>query len=515
MSPSTPAASAPSPEPTSTSGPSFDPPTMGGLIPLPVSVKPAGGAFLLEADATIYVDAGNAELAQIGEYLAAGFRPATGFELRVVPATGAPPPRSLILTTSDGDAELGEEGYQLTITSDFVTLSAPHPAGVFRGVQTLRQLLPPSIEAASAQAGPWPIATGVIRDRPRFAWRGAMLDVARHFFGLEEVKRFIDLLAYYKLNRLHLHLSDDQGWRIAINSWPNLATHGGSTAVGGDPGGYFSQDDYAEIVAYAQSRYITVVPEIDMPGHTHAALASYPELNCDGEARPLYTGIEVGFSSLCVGKDITYRFIEDVLSELAARTPGAYLHIGGDETQATTPEDYRRFIERVQAIVSAQGKRMVGWEEIAQADLDSTSIAQHWSSDMAVRAVEQGLQVILSPATRAYLDMQYDPSSPLGLHWARYVEVRDAYEWEPASLLEGIREDDILGVEAPLWSETLRTIQDVEFMAFPRLAGIAEIGWSTRTGRGWGEYRARLATHGPRLAAMEVNFYRSPQVDWR
>jgi hexosaminidase len=386
---------------------------------------------------------------------------------------------------------------------------------VFWGVQTLRQLLPASIESETRQPGPWSIAAGIIRDRPRFVWRGAMLDVARHFFGVQDVKRFIDLMAFYKLNRLHLHLTDDKGWRIEIRSWPNLATYGGSTAVTGDPGGYYTQADYAEIIEYARSRYMVVVPEIDMPGHTNAALSSYAELNCSGAAPPLFTGIEVGFSSLCVDREVTYRFVEDVLTELAAMTPGPYLHIGGDEAQATDQAEYRRFIERIQLIVLAQGKRMVGWEEIAQATLDPTSIAQHWASDMAVRAVQQGSQVILSPAARAYLDMQYDPSSPLGLHWAGYVEVRDAYDWDPAALLEGVREQDVLGVEAPLWSETLRTIEDVEYMAFPRLIGIAEIGWSAAEDRSWEEYRARLAAHGPRLTAMDVPFYRSPQVDWR
>jgi hexosaminidase len=487
---------------------------MSGLIPLPVSVRPSGGVFLLGAESDIYVDAQSAELAQIGEFLAARLNASTGYALQVVTSGQAPPKGSLHLTSRDADPTLGQEGYLLTITPDLVTIGAPYPAGVFWGVQTLRQLLPPSIESSTPRPGPWPVAAGVIRDRPRFAWRGAMLDVARHFFGVEDLKRFVDHIAYYKLNRLHLHLTDDQGWRIMIHAWPELAARGGSTAVGGGAGGYFTQADYAGIVAYARSRYVVVVPEIDMPGHTNAALASYPELNCDGVARPLYTGFDVGFSSLCVDKEVTYRFIEDTLGELAALTPGAYLHIGGDETQATAPSDYRKFIERVQAIVLAQGKRTVGWEEIAQASLDPSSIAQHWSSDLALRAVQQGAQVILSPSSRTYLDMQYDPTSPLGLHWAGYVEVRDAYEWEPASLLEGVGEDSILGVEAPLWSETLRTFEDVEFMAFPRLAGIAEIGWSTATGRHWSEYRERLATHGARLTALGVNFYRSPQVEW-
>ena len=208
-----------------------------------------------------------------------------------------------------------------------------------------------------------------IDDRPRFRWRGAHLDVSRHFFSVAEVKRYIDLISQYKVNVLHLHLSDDQGWRIAIDSWPRLTSVGGSTEVGGGPGGYYTKRDYRELVRYAAARYITVVPEIDTPGHTNAALASYAELNCDGIAPPLYTGIDVGFSSLCVDKEITYEFLDDVIRELAALTPGPYLHMGGDEAHSTEDADYVRFIERVQPIVAAHGKRLMGWEEIAQAPL--------------------------------------------------------------------------------------------------------------------------------------------------
>ena len=316
------------------------------------------------------------------------------------------------------------------------------------------------------------------------------------------------------MNRLHLHLSDDQGWRIAVEAWPELAIHGGSTAVGGGPGGYYTQADYADLVAYARSRYVTVVPEIDMPGHTNAALASYPELNCDGEAPPLYTGVEVGFSSLCTGEEVTYRFVDDVVGEIAALTPGAYFHVGGDEAAATDAAGYVAFVERVQAIVRAHGKQMVGWEEIAQVDLAPNSIVQIWHGAQIQQVLQQGARVIMSPANRAYLDMKYDESTPLGLSWAGYVDVETAYTWDPATQVEGLSGEGLLGLEAPLWSETLETLADVEFMAFPRLAGYAEIGWSPAVGRSWDEYRLRLAAHGPRLRAMGVNFYPSPQVPW-
>lgn len=490
-------------------------PTMDNIIPAPVAVTATGKTFTLTGSANIYVEPATPEIMSIGQYLADTLNPRTGYEMRVLATKGAPANGNIYLTTIGGETALGAEGYELSITQDSVTLVAYRPEGLFCGLQTIRQLLPPSIECSSPQSGPWEMATGEIRDYPRFAWRGAMLDVARHFFGVSDVKRYIDRLTYYKMNRLHLHLSDDQGWRIMINSWPNLATWGGSTQVGGGRGGYYTQAEYADIVTYAQSRYVTVVPEIDMPGHTNAALASYAELACDGQAPPLYTDIGVGFSSLCIAKELTFDFVQDVIREIAALTPGPYLHIGGDEAAATDSADYVRFIERVQAIVRAHGKQMIGWEEIAQADLLPPFIVQHWFSGLAQRAAQRGAHVIMSPASKTYLDMKYDDSTPLGLSWAGYNDVQNACTWDPAEQLEGVPEDKILGVEAPLWSETLQTLADIDWMAFPRLPGYAEIGWSPAAGRSWNEYKFRLGTHGPRLKTMGVNFYPCGSVPWR
>ena len=294
--------------------------TKENLIPIPVSVQATAKVFEVAKETAIYVE--GEELLAIGEYLADKLRPSTGFELKVSTTSGAPKSGNIYITTTGTDATLGEEGYELTITEDLLTLAAAKPAGAFRGIQTVRQLLPDSIELSSVQKGPWEISTGKIRDYPTYAFRGAMLDVARHFFSVEDVKHYIDLIAGYKLNALHLHLSDDQGWRIEIKSWPNLATHGGSTQVGGGKGGYYTQEQYKDIVKYAADRYITIIPEVDFPGHTNAALASYPELNCNGKAPALYTGTEVGFSTVCVNKEITFKFVDDVMRELSEITPG-------------------------------------------------------------------------------------------------------------------------------------------------------------------------------------------------
>ena len=424
----------------------------------------------------------------------------------VVPAPGVvalDPER--VVRSLDGDASLGDEGYLLVVSEDGIVLRAHRPAGLFYGEQTLRQLGEPGESIGAVR----------IVDQPRFEWRGVMLDVARHFFGVADVKRLIDLIALYKLNRLHLHLTDDQGWRIAIASWARLAEIGGSTAIGGGTGGYYTQEQYAEIVEYAESRHVTVVPEIDMPGHTQAALASYPELTCDGVAAPVYTGDDVGFSSLCIRKDETYAFVDDVVGELAALTPGPYFHIGGDEALATEPAEYALFMRRAEEIVQTYGKRPIAWEEVAPTELLPGTIVQHWQlSELALRAVQHGAQMIMSPGSHAYLDMKYDESTELGQDWAGLIEVRDAYVWDPATQVPGVTEAEVLGIEAALWSETLAKMADVEFMAFPRLLGLAEVGWSPQSERNWDDYRSRLAAHEPTLRALGVNFYRSPQIPW-
>ena len=511
----TPAPKTKTPTPTPTSGTG----AIGNIIPMPVSITSTGGSFVLPNTADIYMEPGTAELTAIGQYLADKLNPSTGYGMQVLTTTGAPANGNIYLTTAGGDPTLGDEGYQLTVTSNLVTVVAFKPAGLFRGIQTIRQMLPSAIESTTLQPGPWMMNTGTIRDYPRFSWRGSMLDVARHFFSVTDVKRYIDLMAYYKLNVFHFHLSDDQGWRIMINSWPNLALYGGGTQVGGTcTNCYYTQAQYSDIVAYAQSRYITLVPEIDMPGHTNAALASYAELNCNGVAPARYTGTNVGFSSLCISKPITYTFVDDVIRELAALTPGTYMHVGGDEASSTTTADYVSFVSQVQTIVQSYGKQMIGWEEIAQINgLSASSVAQHWNTTerFAPTAVQKGAKVLMSPAHKAYLDMKYYRKTPLGQTWAGLINTQTGYEWDPATIASGVPGSSVLGVEAPLWTETIVTRSDMDFMAYPRLPGYAELGWSPVTGRNWSEYKVRLGSHGPRLTALGVNFYRDTVVPWQ
>ncbi|RKT87780.1 hexosaminidase [Saccharopolyspora antimicrobica] len=483
---------------------------MENLIPAPESVRPDPATTFELSQQTSIRAAGDA--AEVGEYLAGILRPSTGFPLPVNDDAGD------IALELDAAAGTGPAGYQLHVTEETIGLRAASAEGLFNGVQTLRQLLPAAIESRTEQPGPWPVAGGEIVDRPRFEHRAAMLDVARHFFTVEQVKRYIDQITRYKINRLHLHLTDDQGWRIDIDSWPKLTEYGGSTEVGGGPGGHYSKQDYAEIVEYAASRHVMVIPEIDMPGHTNAALASYAELNCDGVAPPLYTGIEVGFSSLCVDEEITYEFVEDVIRELAEITPGPYLHIGGDEADATSEEDYKKFVSRVLPMVAKYGKTAVGWHEYAKAAPRGEAVVQYWGTEdsdpLLPEAVARGNKILVSPANKSYLDMKYDENTPLGLKWAGFIEVADAYGWDPGSYLQGVPEEAVLGVEAPLWSETLENSDHIEFMAFPRLPALAELAWSPKSAQDWESFAQRLAAHGPRLEASGINYYKSPQIPW-
>jgi len=395
--------------------------------------------------------------------------------------------------------DLSGEAYRLSVDAG-VQIEAGTDEGLYRGLTTLEQLLD----------GGDVVPVVVIEDGPRFSWRGSMVDIARHHFGLAELKRHVDAMALHKLNRLHVHLTDDQGWRIEILAYPSLTAIGGATEVGGGEGGFLTQAEWTELVAYAAERFVTVIPEIDMPGHVGAALASVPSLNADGVAIEPYTGTEVGWSSLCLSCPATGPFVEAVLGEVAALTPGPWLHIGGDEADATEAGEYRDFLQTVQGIVAEEGKTLIGWEEVAGADLAAPFVAQHWRRpEVAMEAAEQGAQLISSPADRAYLDMMVDITNPVGTLWAGLTNLEDAYTWDPQL---GFPAGSVLGIEAPIWGETTAEWADVEFLVWPRLAGHAELGWSAAGD--WDDYVPRLRHHARRLDALGIGFYRSPEIEW-
>lgn len=526
---------------------------MPALIPAPAELAWTGGAPFTLTERSRIVVAGDSGSAP--GLLAERLRSATGYELPVVDlAAGGVGPTAGPARSSEPAAEASDiafvvapgehdemEGYSLTTGGAGVRIGAAGPAGAFWGAQTLLQLLPPEAHgeagAGTAPAGGWVAPAARIVDAPRFGYRGAMLDVARHFLPVGDVLRYIDEISMLKLNVLHLHLTDDQGWRLQIDSWPELTGIGASTSVGGDGGGFYTKDDYRDIVAYAAARHVTVVPEIDLPGHTNAALSAYPELNCDGVAPAPYEGIEVGFSSLCAAperRQATDRFLADVTREVAELTPGPWIHLGGDESLATSEADYLDLVDRIAAAGAATGKTVIGWHEMgASSTLPAGTVGQYWdyvaprldtgAADDARSFVAQGGAIVFSPADAAYLDMKYvdDPQNALGHRlgqdWAQGpTTIEEAYGWDPASIVDGIGDEHILGVEAPIWTETLRTIDDVEFMAFPRILSIAEIAWSPAApdGRDEAGFLARVGAFGARLDAMGVAFHRVRGVDW-
>ncbi|GIM97017.1 beta-N-acetylhexosaminidase [Paractinoplanes toevensis] len=479
---------------------------LGDVIPLPVSVRPDPAAnFLVSPTVAVSADPAAADIA---EQLAKLLRRATGFPVPVTEAGGS---IKILLGGYDKN-----EAYRVDIAAEGVTLRAATEQGLFNGLQTLRQLLP----AEGRGIGEITLPGGTIEDEPRFPYRGTMLDLARHFFTPDEIKSYLDTIVQFKINHLHLHLSDDQGWRLEIPGWPRLTevSGGEGTGVDGTGGGFLTTAEYADLVAYAERRFVTIVPEIDLPGHVNAAQVAYPELARDGEQLAPRTDAEVGYSSLDANREETYAFVEDVIREVAALTPGPFLHIGGDEAFSTPPEDYRTFLTRVLPLPGKYGKRAVGWHEMAAVELPPSAVPQYWriepADDGVAQAARDGHQVIMSPADRSYLDMKYDKDTPLGLDWAGVVGVERSYDWDPADRLPGVGEEALLGVEAPLWSETLRSPADIEFMAFPRLPAIAEIGWTPRAARDWTSFRDRVAAFGPRWHAQGVNFHRSPEIDW-
>ncbi len=488
---------------------------MENMIPMPMKVLATENGFALDEFTAIYTSENADGFPEVGKFLADKIKAKTDLDIPVN-VEEVPGREGIIYINQSDSLELNApEAYQLYVTPDSVILNSNTAAGAFRGIQTLRQIIPETSIDTLAEYKVWNIPTGKIIDNPVFEYRGSMLDVARHFFSVEDVKKYIDVLAYYKYNVLHLHLTDDQGWRIEIKSWPKLTEIGGSTEVGGEAGGFYTQEDYTEIVNYAADHHMIVVPEVDMPGHTNAASVSYPFLNGNGKKVELYEGTHVGFSTFDTRKDTVYAFIDDVVREISAITPGPYFHIGGDESHVTKSKDYVYFVEKVEKIVQKHGKRMIGWDEVATANIDSTSISQFWASkENADLAIAGNMKIIMSPAKKAYLDMEYDTLSKHGLHWAAYIPTDTAYIWTPEEY-EGIPIKNILGIEAPLWSETISDIDELEYLAFPRAIGYSELSWSTLENRDWEKYKVRLANQAPFLDRMDVKYYPSPLIDWK
>ena len=483
------------------------------IIPKPMSYEGKDGKFILTKDSSIYIQGNSDEETEqikwIAEFIREKLNKSTGFELNIIKGD-KPVDGSIYLTTVNSNKNLGVEGYVMNTSSKNIKITAYKPEGISRAIQTLRQMLPADIEKDTVVNDiEWSVPASVITDKPEYSYRGLMIDVARHFFTVDEIKRQIDLAAQYKINRVHLHLSDDQGWRLEIKKYPELTLIGGSTEVGGGPGGYYTQEQYKDIVKFAMQRYVEIVPEFDMPGHTNAALASYGFLNPDGKRKSLYTGTDVGFSSFMAHSEETYEFIEDVFKEVSEISPSKYIQIGGDEALNTKKEDYDYFVGRVAKIAEKYGKKPIGWDPIdTSPEINSNVILQNWK-DSNEEAIKKQMSMVISIASKTYLDMKYNDETPYGLNWAGYIPVDVAYKWDPT---EYAPENLVLGIEAPLWTETIATQDEMDYMIYPRLPGYAEIAWTSMDARNWDEYKVRLKNQGVRMEYEGINYYKDPSI---
>lgn len=488
------------------------------IIPLPVEMKQGVGYFDLGKTKHILIDNKQALLAGVAKYLQTELASEIKSTVTILPTKHRPLSNTVgtknqIILSLDSTLTGGKEAYEINIEEHLVSIVGATEVGIFRGVQTLKSLLP-----VNAENKPMLLKTGSIKDYPRFEHRGFMLDVARHFYTVAEVKKIIDYLATYKYNVFHFHLTDDQGWRINIPSWPKLTSVGSHSAVGQTSceNCFYSLDEYQEIVQYADERFITLIPEIDVPGHVKAALASYPEeLYCEGDKPDWpYTGIKVRISSLCFSNPIIYQFFEDVISEVAKRTTGEYIHVGGDETPKwVKQQDYANFMLKASDIVAKHGKTLMGWtNDLGRVDgLSSTIVGQDWSTkkhccENTLNMANRGNKIIMSPANKAYLDLKYDKYTPIGLHWAGYNSIENSYNWNPELMIEGLDSKSIIGVEAALWGETITSMSDAQYMIFPRLLSLSEVAWSPQEKRSWPVFFERLEHQLSRLKHQDINF---------
>lgn len=489
------------------------------VIPKPHTINELSGHFRITKETRIIITPENQDTRNIAEFLVEKIHTVSGFQL-AVSGTEAPEKNTNIihLIIDNQQADLAEEGYQLTVNSAAVVLTAYQPRGLFFAVQTLRQLLPPEFENQEVVTGiNWDIPALEIEDHPRFPWRGMMLDCGRHFMEKEFIKRYIDLLAYHKMNVFHWHLTEDQGWRIEIKKYPRLTEVGAWRTYedGSVYGGFYTQEDIREVVEYARKRYITVVPEIEMPGHAVAALASYPELSCTDGPFNVETQWGVFKDVYCAGDDHTFAFLEDVLNEVIELFPGTYLHIGGDECpkdrwaacdkcqQRIKSEGLKDehelqsyFIKRIESFLESKNRRLIGWDEILEGGLAEGATVQSWRGmDGAIAAATSGHDAIVSPTSHAYFD--YDVS---------VTDLRKVYTFDPVPPgLTPAQEKHILGGQFNMWTE--RAPQEfIDSKVFPRMLAMAEVLWSPEAGRRYEEFHPRVQQHYPRLDALGVKY---------
>ena len=483
------------------------------IIPFPKSLTRQVGFFKINESTKIICDK-NAE--KVAEYLKDVLAPSTGFDFEMMSNGGNQ--NSILLKLSDSNPDLGKEGYTLNITKDNIVIEANDLNGLFYGVQTLRQLLPAEIELKNKVENiEWNIPCVSIQDKPEFGWRGLNLDCCRHFLSKDFVKRYIDLLAYHKINVLHWHLTEDQGWRIEIKKYPELTNKGAWRKYddGFVYGGYYSQEDIKEIVKYAESRFVNVVPEIEMPGHSTAAISCYPEISCTGGPFEVGTLWGIYYDVYCAGNEKTFQFLQDVISEVVELFPGKYIHIGGDEAPKNRWENCSKcqarivsenlkdehelqsyFVKRMEKFINSKGKQIIGWDEILEGGLPPEATVQSWRGiDGAIKAAKQGHDVIVSPTTNCYFDY------PVNI-----TDLQKVYMFDPVPKeLTADERKHVLGSEGNMWTEYAPQ-ELVDDRLFPRLLALSEVVWTYPNERNYEEFLSRVQSHYNNLESLDVNY---------
>ena len=512
------------------------------IIPKPLAMQVHDGHFVLTNSTAVTTTSSDADVKESIQWFIDKIATSTGYHLST--KRSSKNAISLILN-KQADTSLHDEGYTLKVTPSMVTITANKPAGLFYGLQTVLQLLPPSIESVTeVQNVKWTMPCVDIKDVPRFGWRGLMLDVSRHFFTKQEVEEYIDQMARYKYNTLHLHLADDQGWRIEIKSLPELTKVGAwrvkrtgrwgtfMAAFAGEPatdGGFYTQEDMKEIIKYAQDRFITILPEIDVPAHSLALIASYPNLSCTQLPYSVNAGgkgYERNDNVLCIGNDSTFTMLDKIFTEIAALFPNPYIHIGGDEAykgfwdecpkcQKRMADEHLKnvdelqsyFVKRVEKIVESKGKKLIGWDEILEGGLAPNATVMSWRGmSGGIAAAKMGHEVVMTPWDYCYLDLyQGEPSGEPPTYGL--CRLSDSYNYEPVP--DSIDEKYILGGQGNLWTESVPTFRHAEYMTWPRAIALSEVYWSTKANKNWTDFITRLEKQFPRLDAANVKYSKS------
>ncbi len=513
------------------------------IIPTPVSMHQGEGYFTLNSKTSIQIATPNSEVNWVGDYIQSLFKKV---DWELPPQTGNSPEATNVIRLTITEKVKSEEGYELNVESDEINIRAKNAVGLFYGVQTLRQLLPIEIDKPKQSSQEWFIPAVEIADEPRFGWRGLHLDVSRHFFPKEFIKKYIDHMARYKLNVFHWHLVDGPGWRIEIDKYPKLTEIGAwrvdkrkeawswpATEIGkptdGRPayGGYYTKDDIREIIAYSKERFIEVIPEIEMPGHSYAALAAYPELLCVNN--DVIGNIQFGTDAFCAGNEKSYEFLEDILDETMELFPSKLIHIGGDEVVKTAWHNCPRcqklmkrkklkneeelqsyFISRMANYIESKGREVIGWDEILEGGLAENAKVMSWRGMQGgIKSANMGHDVVMSPNSYTYFDLYQGDQSLEPPAYSKLL-LTQVYKFDPVPAdIDEDKKHHILGGHACLWTETVQTPEHAEYMLFPRLFAMAETVWSPKENLDWSSFKDRMEFNFKRLDNAGINYARS------